>query len=205
MHQPDTTPRRSIYFDYQVFPAAPRPDADTLSAPVVVVGAGPIGLVLALDLARHGLPVLLLEAEQQVSEGSRAIVFTRRSMEILQQVGADRAVTAQGLPWRFGTSHYRGQPVFRMEAPQDEHDRFHPMINLQQQVLEAELVRLVQQQPLIELRWGHRVTGLADGADGSTLTVDTPDGPYTVQAPLGGGLRRRTLGAAAVAGAGAGG
>jgi 3-(3-hydroxy-phenyl)propionate hydroxylase len=43
-----------------------------------------------------------------------------------------------------------------MEAPQDEHDRFHPMINLQQQVLEAELVRLVQQQPLIELRWGHR-------------------------------------------------
>ena len=182
MHQPDTTPRRSIYFDYQVFPAAPRPDADTLSAPVVVVGAGPIGLVLALDLARHGLPVLLLEAEQQVSEGSRAIVFTRRSMEILQQVGADRAVTAQGLPWRFGTSHYRGQPVFRMEAPQDEHDRFHPMINLQQQVLEAELVRLVQQQPLIELRWGHRVTGLADGADGSTLTVDTPDGPYSVQA-----------------------
>jgi 3-(3-hydroxy-phenyl)propionate hydroxylase len=98
MHQPDTTPRRSIYFDYQVFPAAPRPDADTLSAPVVVVGAGPIGLVLALDLARHGLRVLLLEAEQQVSEGSRAIVFTRRSMEILQQVGADRAVTRRACP-----------------------------------------------------------------------------------------------------------
>ena len=47
-------------------------------------------------------------------------------MEILQQIGADRAVTAQGLPWRFGTSHYRGQPVFRLEAPQDVHDRFHP-------------------------------------------------------------------------------
>ena len=178
MHRPDTTPRRSIYFDYQVHPAAPRPEGAATAAPVVVVGAGPIGLALALDLARHGVRVLLLESEQQVSEGSRAIVFTRRSMEILQQVGADQPITARGLPWRFGTSHYRGQPVFRMEAPHDPHDRFHPMINLQQPVLEEALVALVQQQPLIELRWGHRVTALDDQGNGVTLTVDTPQGPY---------------------------
>jgi 3-(3-hydroxy-phenyl)propionate hydroxylase len=182
MHQPDTTPRRSLYFDYAVHAAAPRPREAGDTAPVVVVGAGPIGLVLALDLARHGVRVLLLEAEQQVSEGSRAIVFTRRSMEILQQVGADRAVTAGGLPWRFGTSHYRGQPVFRMEAPHDPHDRFHPMINLQQQVLEAALVDLVLQQPLITLRWGHKLLDLADDGHAVTLQVDTPEGPYTQRA-----------------------
>lgn len=179
MHRPDDSPRPSLYMSYRVHPAAPRPPAGAEPAPVAVVGGGPIGLTLALDLARHGLRVLLLQAERQVSHGSRAIVFTRRSLEILQQVGADRAAMTQGLPWRFGTSHYRGRPVFRMEAPQDPHDRFHPMLNLQQPVLEEQLVERIQATPAIELRWGHKVTGVQDGDSGVTLEVDTPEGPYT--------------------------
>ena len=57
MHQPDTRPRRSRrsrYRDYRVYPSAPKPSADTAKEPVVIVGAGPIGLALALCLARHG-------------------------------------------------------------------------------------------------------------------------------------------------------
>ena len=184
MHQPNTERRHSLYFDYQVYPAAPRP-ATSATAKVVVIGAGPIGLAIALDLARHGVPCVLLESEQQVSEGSRAVVFTRRSMEILQQVGADKQVTAQGLPWRFGNSFYRGECVFRMEAPYSDDDRFFPMINLQQPYLEEALVQLVQAQPLIDMRWGHRVTrvtsaGLNDAP--AEVEVDTPDGAYLQRA-----------------------
>ena len=187
MHQPDTQPRRSIYFDYRIHPAAPRPAAGIDAAPVVVVGAGPIGLALALDLARHGVRCVLLEAEQQVSEGSRAIAFTRRSMEILQTVGADRAITRVGLPWRFGNSFYRGQRVFRLEAPYDEDDRFYPLINIQQPCIEQALVDLVARQPLVDLRWGHRLTGVRTvetaAADAqAVLEVDTPEGPYTLHA-----------------------
>lgn len=185
MHQADTQPRRSIYYRYQVHPAwQPPGDGALPQAPVVLVGAGPIGLALALDLARHGLRCVLLEAEQQVSEGSRAIVFTRRSMEILQQVGVSPAITAQGLPWHCGNSFYRGQRVFRMEAPHADDDRFHPMINLQQQYLEQALVEEVQRQPLIELRWGQKLTAITrnddtGAADGTVeIEVDTPHGPY---------------------------
>ena len=182
MHQPHAEPRRSIYYPYQVFdawlpPAAGHTDA---TAPVVIAGAGPIGLVAALELARHGVRCVVLESERQVSEGSRAIVFTRRSMEILQQVGVAHRVSQNGLPWRFGNSFYRGQRVFRMEAPHDADDRFFPMINLQQQYLEEYLVDAVNAQPLIELRWGNRVTDVAQTASGATLTVDTPAGPYTL-------------------------
>jgi 3-(3-hydroxy-phenyl)propionate hydroxylase len=117
-----------------------------------------------------------------VCEGSRAIVFTRRSMEILQQVGVAERVTQNGLPWRFGNSFYRGQRVFRMEAPHDENDRFGPMINLQQQFLEQYLVEACQANPLIDLRWGNRVMALEQHADHVQLQVDTPEGPYTLQA-----------------------
>jgi 3-(3-hydroxy-phenyl)propionate hydroxylase len=182
MHQPQIVPHRSLYFPYQVFPAfVPTPGIVNRS-PVAIVGAGPIGLTLALELARYGIRSTVLAAEQQVCEGSRAIVFTRRSMEIFQQVGVSEAVTEQGLPWRFGNSYYRGQRVFRMEAPVDEHDRFAPMTNLQQQYLEQHLVEAAQAQPLIELRWGNKVIDIEQGVDGAVLQVDTPGDTYTLEA-----------------------
>ena len=176
MHHPDATPRRSIYFDYRV--RAPSPAVPT-DAPVLIVGGGPIGLTTALLLAQQGVRCRLLMADLQVSEGSRAIVFTRRSMEILQQAGVADAVAAQGLAWRFGNSFYRGQRVFRMEAPFPEDDRFAPMTNLQQQVLEELLIARIAAEPRVELCWGHKLVALhRNDAGGAEIEVDTPAGPY---------------------------
>jgi 3-(3-hydroxy-phenyl)propionate hydroxylase len=137
MHQPHAQPRHSIYYRYRVHqPWLPSQHPGAQRHPVVIVGTGPVGLTTALELARHGQRCVLLESELQVSEGSRAIVFTRRSMEILQQVGVAERVMENGLPWRFGNSFYRGQRVFRMEAPHGDDDRFFPMTNLQQQYLD---------------------------------------------------------------------
>ena len=180
---PSTEPRRSIYYKYQVYPAyVPSSPNETDAKRVVIVGGGPVGLTAALDLARYGVPCVLLESEQQVSEGSRAIVFTRRSMEILQQVGVAERISERGLPWRNGNSFYRGQRVFRMEAPHDPDDRFYPMINLQQQYLEEYLVDAAMANPLIELRWGNRVVQVEQAKDRVYLQVDTPEGPYQLEA-----------------------
>lgn len=183
MHHPTTEPRRSIYYQYKVYPAfLPTPQQTPARVPVVIVGAGPIGLSAALDLARYQVPCVLLESEQQVSEGSRAIVFTRRSLEILQQVGVADRVSELGLPWRYGNSYYRGERVFRMDAPHDPDDRYFPMLNLQQQVLEETLVDAVQANPLIDLRWGNKLTGFEQVDDHVRLHIDTPAGPYTLEA-----------------------
>ena len=125
VHQPDTKPRRSLYCQCQVVAATPKPANAAADDAVVIVGGGPIGLSLALFLARHGQACVVLHAEQQVCEGSRAIAFTRRTMDMLRQIGADKAVTAQGLPWSCGNSFYRQQRVFRMSAPPDEIGRAH--------------------------------------------------------------------------------
>jgi len=189
MHQPQAEPRPSLYYRYQVHETAPAVADEQVQ--VLVVGAGPIGLVTALGLAQQGVRVVVLESELQVSEGSRAIVFTRRSMEILQQAGVADRITAKGLPWRFGNSFYRGQRVFRMEAPHREDDRFFPMTNLQQQYVEEYLLQALAAFPHAQVRWGHKVSRLlrnGPGEDGSgepgvTLEIDTPDGPYVQQAP----------------------
>ncbi|RTZ38884.1 FAD-binding protein [Candidimonas sp. SYP-B2681] len=182
MHQPDTQPRRSLYYNYQVFePWLASENAPQGRKKVVVVGAGPAGLTAALELARHGVSSVVLESELQVSEGSRAIVFTRRSMEILQQVGVADRVTENGLPWCFGNSYYRGQRVFRMENDRDDDDRFFPMINLQQQYLEEYLVTAAHANPLIDFRWGNRIDQIEPLSDGVLVRVDTPEGPYALE------------------------
>ena len=182
MHQPTAEPRPSIYYRYQVFaPWLPSAQPPQPRQRVVIAGSGPAGLVTALELARHGVPSVVLEAERQVSLGSRAIVFTRRSMEILQQVGVAHRVTENGLPWRFGNSYYRGQLVFRMEAPHDPDDRFFPMINLQQPYLEEYLVDACRAEPLIDLRWGNQLGQVAQAGDHARLEIDTPEGPYVLE------------------------
>ena len=183
MHRPATEARPSLYYPYKVHkPWLASEHAAQPRHPVVIAGSGPAGLVTALELARHGIASVILTAELQVSQGSRAIVFTRRSMEILQQVGVADRMTENGLPWRFGNSYYRGQHVFRMEAPHDEDDRFFPMLNIQQQYLEAYLLEACEASPLIEVRWGNKVTQVSQQPDHVQAVIDTPEGPYPLEA-----------------------
>ena len=179
MHLPSANPRPSIYYNYQVFkPWLPTENGKQEKKKVVIVGAGPAGMVTALELARHGVASVVLASDLQFSQGSRAIVFTRRSMEILQQVGVAHRITENGLPWHSGYSIYRGQKVFRMETPLDPDDRFFPMINIQQQYLEEYLHDACAANPLIDFRWGNKL-GHAEQSLGSvTAHVDTSAGPY---------------------------
>ncbi len=183
MHQPTTQPRPSIYYNYEVHqPWLPSKNGPQARKPVAIVGAGPAALVAALKLAHLGVPSVVLASDLQVSQGSRAIVFTRRSLEILQDVGVADRMTEIGLPWRFGNSYYRGQRVFRMDAPHDEDDRFFPMTNLQQQYLEEYLLDACKANPLVDLRWGNKVERVQQHSDHAQLEIDTPDGPYTLEA-----------------------
>jgi 3-(3-hydroxy-phenyl)propionate hydroxylase len=182
MHQPATEARPSIYYNYEVFkPWLPSEHPQQPRHKVAIAGSGPAGMVTALELARHGVPSVVLSAELQFSQGSRAICFTRRSMEILQQVGVADRMTEGGLPWRFGNSFYRGQRVFRMEAPHDPDDRFFPIINVQQQFMEEYLHDACKANPLIDFRWGNKVNAVVQKDGYAKVEVDTPEGPYTLE------------------------
>lgn len=182
MHQPTTEARPSIYYNYQVFkPWLPSDHPRQERMKVVIVGSGPAGMVTALELARLGVPSVVVTAELQFSQGSRAIVFTRRSMEILQQVGTADRMTESGLPWRFGNSFYRGQRVFRLEAPHDPDDRFFPLLNVQQQYMEEYLHEACAANALIDFRWGNKVTEVTQMDGYAQVVVDTPEGPYTLE------------------------
>ena len=70
----------AIQFGYRRHPDQDRPTGQEARHPAVVVGAGPIGLSLAIDLAQRGHAVVLLDDADRIGEGSRAICFSKRSL-----------------------------------------------------------------------------------------------------------------------------
>ena len=87
-------------FEYQPHPDQARQEATHY--PVIILGAGPCGLAAALDLACHGLPSVVLDDNNTVSVGSRAICFAKRTLEIFDRYGiADRMVD-KGITWKKG-------------------------------------------------------------------------------------------------------
>ena len=127
---------------------------------MVVVGGGPVGYCTALGLASHGVPVVLIEADDSVCFGSRAICISRRSLEIVERLGALDGFLDDGLPWTGGRSYYRDTEVLHFTMPQDENQKLPPMVNLAQYSIEQILLERAEAQPeLIDIRWQTRVTG----------------------------------------------
>ena len=146
--------------------------------PVLIAGGGPVGLMLAALLGRYGVRTLLVEADESYCVGSRAICISRRSLEIIGWVGADRAVMTKGLPWVSGRSHFRDQEVLHFRMPHDETERFAPMVNIQQYYIEqyAHEAALAS-DGLADVRWGTRVTAVHPVDDGAHVELQTLDGP----------------------------
>ncbi len=151
--------------------------------PVVVVGGGPVGYTTAIGLAQQGLPVVLLEADDSVCFGSRAICISRRSLQIAHRLGAGEGFMKIGLPWTGGRSYYRDSEVLHFSMPQDENQKLPPMVNLAQYHIEQILLDRAEQMPeLIDIRWQSRLTAIQPLADGCRLRLSTSLGDYELLA-----------------------
>ena len=177
---------KSYPFEARRYPASLPPlegGSDPRRRPVVVVGGGPVGYCAALGLANHGVPVVLLEADDSVCFGSRAICISRRSLEIVERLGAADGFLKKGLPWTGGRSFYRNTEVLHFRMPTDENQKLPPMINLAQYSIEQFLLDAAEaRSDLIEIRWQNRLAAIDLREDGARLTVDTPVGGYTMDA-----------------------
>src|SRR3954452_6875627 len=170
----------SLYFDYPKFKARRAPELDGLATrhPVLIVGAGPIGMTAALVLARYGIRSVLIDRKDTFNDGSRAICIARPSMHILERIGAVAPFLEKALPWRFGRSYYRGEQIFRLEMPHPAGEKYLPMYNLQQQYIEQYLHDAVAACELIDMRWQSELSDITPGGESVSLVIASPAGNY---------------------------
>lgn len=154
--------------------------------PVVIVGGGPIGLALALDLGLKGQKVLLLDDHEGVGLGSRAICFSKRTLEIVHRLGAGAEMVAKGVVWQKGRVFHDRDEIYSFDLlPEDGH-RCPAFINLSQVDFEKFLAdaidRAVEKGAEIEMRGKNRVDAVETNENGATLDIMTPEGRYRIEA-----------------------
>ena len=163
--------------------SADQDDVAMAHHPVVVVGAGPVGLSLAIDLAQRGVRVVLLDDAERIGEGSRAICFAKRTLEIFDRLGVGQGLVEKGVTWQRGRVFHGDRELYSFDLLPETGHRRPAFINIQQYYVEAALVeRVGDLADLIDLRWANRVTGIALSGDGATLTIETPEGAYRLAA-----------------------
>ena len=150
--------------------------------PVVIVGAGPVGLATAIDLAQQGLQVVLLDDDDCLSAGSRALCFAKRTLEIFDRLGCGDRVSAKGVSWNVGKVFFKDKPVYSFNLlPEGGHQR-PAFVNLQQYYVEGYLLECAQQYPNLEIRWKNKVVGVSNDVEEVLLTIETPEGRYQIAA-----------------------
>lgn len=161
----------------RTFPFQPAPAADA-HIPVVIVGAGPVGLAAAAELARHGVQGVVLEQANTLSDGSRAVCWAKRSLEFCDRLGIAERMLAKGVTWNTGKVFYGGapDPLYTFDLLPDKAQKFPAFVNLQQFYTEEYLVDSLPATS--QVRWQHQVTGVRPGADAVALEVSTPEGAY---------------------------
>jgi len=148
----------------------------------VIAGAGLVGLTAALDLARRGQRVIVLDEDDTVSEGSRAICFAKRTLEIYGRLGLGHRFLEKGITWNRGRVFFRDREAYEFDLLPEQGHEYPAFVNLQQYYAEAWLVEACEATGRVELRWRHQVTALEARPDGALLSVATPAGAYTLHA-----------------------
>ncbi|HMM76612.1 MAG TPA: FAD-dependent oxidoreductase [Gammaproteobacteria bacterium] len=164
----------------RVFPCAPRGGRERV--PVAIVGAGPVGLAAAVDLTERGIACVVLDKVNTLSDGSRAICWAKRSLEICDRLGVAGPMMDKGITWNVGRVYCGDdpRPLYSFDLLPDRQQKFPAFINLQQYCAEEYLIdRLLARGG--EIRWQHEVRDLRQSADGVMLGVHTPAGDYTLR------------------------
>lgn len=176
------THQAKTQFGYRRHADQDRPGQRPAEHPVVIVGAGPVGLSLAIDLAQRGQRVVLLDDADRIGEGSRAICFSKRSLEYWDRLGVADRMVDKGVVWSVGRIFHGEQQLYQFNLLPEEGHKRPAFINLQQYYAEAYLVDRISDLPAIDLRWRNKVTALEQRNDSAALTIDTPEGAYRLHA-----------------------
>ncbi|MDX2158295.1 MAG: FAD-dependent oxidoreductase [Hyphomicrobiaceae bacterium] len=151
--------------------------------PVLIAGAGPVGLALSIDLALHGIRSILVDDGDTVSVGSRAICWSKRTLEIFDRLGVADRMRAKGVTWKVGRLFHRNREVYSFDLLPEPGHKHPAFVNLQQYYVEEFLIDRVRDFPdLIDLRFKSKVVGLERASEGVSAEVDTPVGRYRIDA-----------------------
>lgn len=145
---------------------------------VLIVGAGPVGLVAACSLAKANIPVTIIEASRELPRDLRASTFHPPTLDMLDAFGVTVRLIERGLvcpQWQFRDRAEGVIATFDLGMLGDETN--HPYrLQCEQWKLSEELRDLIEAEGKIEIIYQSRAKAVTQDEHGVTLTIEKPDG-----------------------------
>lgn len=174
-------------------------DTPPAQAPrVIIVGAGPVGLTLAIDLGKRGVPVLVIEQKDAPANLPKMERSNARTMEMFRRLGIAQRVRAVGLPADvpmdvYITTRIVDEPILHLPYPspseaaelcRQTHDGTLPLESQQlvsQYSLEPLLKEIAEEQPTVTVRYGCALVAFEQDASGVTIRLTSGDGEESIR------------------------
>jgi len=157
--------------------------SDQKTPPVIVVGAGPVGLLCALELARRGVAVTVIESEPTTTIDLRAGTFHPPTLEMLQASGVTDAMMAIGIQvprWQSRDREYGLIVEWELSVLKDD-TPFPFRLHLEQHRLTPILLNMLLEHNHAQVLFSHAFVSLAQTDDGVTALANTPQGEVRVE------------------------
>jgi 2-polyprenyl-6-methoxyphenol hydroxylase-like FAD-dependent oxidoreductase len=151
---------------------------------VLVVGAGPVGLTLACELLRYGIPCRVIDQNEGPTplSQSRALAIQARTMEALENVGAAEGILAQGRKVHGMSGYHRGERIIHLTFDFDALDTPYPfVITLRQGQTERILIDVLKSRGG-EVEWQTRLTTLQNDSSVRAMLSGTDGKQQTASA-----------------------
>ncbi|WP_327364753.1 FAD-dependent oxidoreductase [Streptomyces sp. NBC_01296] len=158
------------------FADKPTRHGDTHEARVLVVGAGPVGLTAAHELARRGLRVRLIDGAEGPARTSRAVAVHPRTLETFDQMGVVDPVIEAGRRNAAFTMFARGRKLVRLEADYASMPTRYPYTVIIEQTRTEEVLREAVARLGVRIEWGVRLTDLEQDRTGVRARLERADG-----------------------------
>ena len=163
--------------------ATPMPPTKREQVEILIVGSGPVGLSLALDLVQRGRRVCLISERTFIPDGSKAICFAKRSLDYWDRLGVAERMIAKGVVWDTGKvfAGDSSDALFEFDMLPVKNQKNPGFINLQQYYVEQFLIDALEDAG-VDIRWGHKATSISQEIDGTSVTVAGVNGEYHIDA-----------------------
>jgi 2-polyprenyl-6-methoxyphenol hydroxylase-like FAD-dependent oxidoreductase len=152
---------------------------------VVIVGAGPVGLLTALGLARQGIEVTVLDSEPEVVRSPRAAVYFHTTLSILKKLGLSEEAHEIGLSSTEFRMHWleSGEVMSSdMRDALEPGQEFDHNLHFGQHILAELVMRHLARLPRTQVLWNHTVKAVGQADGSARVAVDTEEGEVVFEA-----------------------